>query len=161
MTRIAISSGSFDPVTNGHIDLFERASKLFDEIIVVISINNKKTPLLSLDLRKQLLVEATAHIKNLRIDTFEGLLVDYAKKQKADAIVRGLRSSTDFDYENNIASMNKQLVPELETIFLMTKPAYSFVSSSIVKEAASYGSCIQDLVPKGVEKALKRAYNVN
>ncbi|WP_054708911.1 pantetheine-phosphate adenylyltransferase [Bacillus sp. JCM 19041] len=154
----AICSGSFDPVTNGHIDLFERAASMFDEVVVAILTNNKKSPLLPLKERLDLLHEVTGHLDNVKIDTFDGLLVQFAKTKKATAIVRGLRSSSDFDYEMNIASMNKELAPEMETVFFMTKPAYAFISSSIVKEAASYGSNVSRLVPKPVANALADAY---
>ncbi|WP_078391599.1 pantetheine-phosphate adenylyltransferase [Shouchella patagoniensis] len=154
----AICSGSFDPVTNGHIDLFERAATMFDEVVVSILTNNKKSPLLSLKERLDLLHKVTGHLDNVKIDTFDGLLVEFAKAKKATAIVRGLRSSSDFDYEMNIASMNKELAPEIETVFFMTKPAYAFISSSIVKEAASYGSNVSRLVPKPVADALANAY---
>lgn len=154
----AICSGSFDPVTNGHIDLFERAATMFDEVVVAILTNNKKSPLLSLNERLDLLHKVTRHLDNVKIDTFDGLLVEFAKTKKATAIVRGLRSSSDFDYESNIASMNKELAPEIETVFFMTKPAYAFISSSIVKEAASYGSNVSRLVPKQVADALANAY---
>ncbi|MED4127404.1 MULTISPECIES: pantetheine-phosphate adenylyltransferase [Shouchella] len=159
--RRAVSSGSFDPVTNGHVDLFERAANQFDELIVVVSVNNKKSPLFSLEERVALLKQATAHIPNIVVEPFTGLLVEYAKTNGASAIIRGLRSSTDYDYEENIAAMNKTLVPEVDTLFFMTKPQYSFVSSSIVKEAASYGSDVSSLVPEPVAQALKKVYAVN
>ncbi len=155
--RRAVSSGSFDPVTNGHVDLFERAANQFDELIVVVSVNNKKSPLFSLEERVALLKQATAHIPNIVVEPFTGLLVEYAKTNGASAIIRGLRSSTDYDYEENIAAMNKTLVPEVDTLFFMTKPQYSFVSSSIVKEAASYGSDVSSLVPEPVAQALKKS----
>ncbi|GAF22232.1 LOW QUALITY PROTEIN: phosphopantetheine adenylyltransferase [Bacillus sp. JCM 19047] len=159
--RRAVSSGSFDPVTNGHVDLFERAANQFDELIVVVSVNNKKSPLFSLEERVALLKQATAHIPNIVVEPFTGYLVEYAKTNGASAIIRGLRSSTDYDYEENIAAMNKTLVPEVDTLFFMTKPQYSFVSSSIVKEAASYGSDVSSLVPEPVAQALKKVYAVN
>ncbi|RQW20774.1 pantetheine-phosphate adenylyltransferase [Bacillus sp. C1-1] len=159
--RRAVSSGSFDPVTNGHVDLFERAANQFDELIIVVSVNNKKSPLFSLEERVALLKQATAHIPNIVVEPFTGLLVEYAKTNGASAIIRGLRSSTDYDYEENIAAMNKTIVPEVDTLFFMTKPEYSYVSSSIVKEAASYGSDVSSLVPEPVAQALKKAYTVN
>ncbi|ALA54724.1 pantetheine-phosphate adenylyltransferase [Shouchella clausii] len=154
----AICSGSFDPVTNGHIDLFERAGALFDEIIIAILINNKKKPLFPLAERERLLRESIAHIKNATIDSFDGLLVDYAREKEATAIVRGLRSNADFEYEKNIATMNKELAPQLDTLFLMTDPNYSYVSSSIVKEVASYSQDVSKLVPQPVAHALKEVY---
>ncbi|AST97400.1 pantetheine-phosphate adenylyltransferase [Shouchella clausii] len=154
----AICSGSFDPVTNGHIDLFERAGALFDEIIIAILINNKKKPLFPLAERERLLRESIAHIKNATIDSFDGLLVDYAREKEATAIVRGLRSNADFEYEKNIAAMNKELAPQLDTLFLMTDPNYSYVSSSIVKEVASYSQDVSKLVPQPVAHALKEVY---
>ncbi|UTR04870.1 pantetheine-phosphate adenylyltransferase [Alkalihalobacillus sp. LMS6] len=156
--RKAVSSGSFDPVTNGHIDLFERAANQFDELIIVVSVNSKKTPLFSLEERVELLKRATAHISNLTVEPFTGLLVDYAKNNGASAIIRGLRSSTDYDYEHNIAAMNKTIVPDVDTLFIMTKPEYSYVSSTIVKEAASYGGDVSSLVPAAVADALNRVY---
>lgn len=159
MKRIAVCPGSFDPITNGHIDIIQRGAKVFDEIYVVLLNNSSKNPLFTIDERVALIKEATSHIPNVKVDTSKGLLVDYAKSVNADAIIRGLRAVSDFEYEMQITSMNKVLDDNLETFFIMTKNQYSFLSSSIVKEVAKYNGDVSELVPPLVNEALKKKYN--
>ena len=152
----AVYPGSFDPITSGHLDIIERAICLFDEVYVaVISNPEKQKPYFSLDDRISMLKEATAGIKNVKIDSFDGLLVDYAKNIKASAIVRGLRAVSDFDYEFQMALTNRKMNPNIETVFLMTDYKYSYLSSSIVKQIAHLKGNITGLVPKNVAKRLK------
>lgn len=154
MTSIAVCPGSFDPITNGHLDIIQRGAKVFDKVYVVILSNSSKKPLFSAEERAELIRKVTAHIPNVEVDHYQGLLVDYAKQIKAKAILRGLRAVSDFEYEMQITSMNRVLNDELETFFMMTNSQYSFLSSSIVKEVAKYGADISELVPKEVETAL-------
>lgn len=155
--RIAICPGSFDPVTNGHVDVFERASKLFDVLIVAVFHNPNKQPLFNMEERVALLTEATQHIPNVRIDCFSGLLNDYARLQNAPIIIRGLRALSDFEAEFQRALLIKKIDPIIETVFIMTSSEYSFVSSSGIKELARFGGPIAGLVPACVEdKVLKR-----
>src|SRR5699024_2324245 len=157
-SKLAICPGSFDPITNGHLDIIRRGSKIFDEVIIAIFNNQSKTPLFSVEERIDLIKEATKDISNVKVDVSEGLLVDYAKEQQAHAILRGLRAVSDFEYEMQITSMNKRLEPHVETFFMMTNNQYSFLSSSIVKEVARYHGNINGLVPKVVEVALLDKY---
>jgi len=152
----AVYPGSFDPVTNGHLDVIERAAQLFDEVYVAVIANPEKKPHFSLEERTQMLKEATKNIKNVKIDSFEGLLVDYARKISANAIVRGLRAVSDFDYEFQMALTNRKMCPDVETVFLMTDYKYSYLSSSMVKQIAKLNGNIEGLVPKNVEEKLKR-----
>lgn len=152
---IAVCSGSFDPVTYGHLDIIARGSKIFDKVIVAVLINSRKNALFSVEERVELLRQVTAGMDNVEVDSFDGLLIDYMRKQGAQVILRGLRAVTDFEYEMQIASMNKKLDEEVETFFMMTNNQYSFLSSSIVKEVASYRASVHDLVPPVVEQALK------
>ena len=157
--RIAICPGSFDPVTNGHVDVFERASKLFDVLIVAVFHNPNKQPLFNMEERVALLTEATQHIPNVRIDCFSGLLNDYARLQNAPIIIRGLRALSDFEAEFQRALLIKKIDPIIETVFIMTSSEYSFVSSSGIKELARFGGPIAGLVPACVEdKILKRMH---
>lgn len=159
MVSIAVCPGSFDPITYGHLDIIKRAAKVFDKVYVVILNNSAKNPLFTVDERVQLIEEVTKVIPNVTVDTFQGLLVDYAKSVNANAIIRGLRAVSDFEYEMQITSMNRVLNEEIETFFIMTNNQYSFLSSSIVKEAAKYKGSISELVPPQVEKALKEKYS--
>ena len=158
-SKLAICPGSFDPITNGHLDIIRRGSKIFDEVIIAIFNNQSKTPLFSVEERIDLIKEATKDISNVKVDVSEGLLVDYAKEQQAHAILRGLRAVSDFEYEMQITSMNKRLEPHVETFFMMTNNQYSFLSSSIVKEIAKYKASVKDLVPEVVEQALIKKYS--
>ncbi len=153
--RRAVCSGSFDPVTNGHIDIFERASRMFDELVVVVFCNIKKQPFFSVEERVTLLREATKHIQNLRVDSFSGLISDYMQAHEAKIIVRGLRSVTDYEYEQKSEQMLKYIAPEIETVFLLTDPRYSFVSSSGVRELVNFHGRVTGLVPQCVESAIQ------
>ncbi|KIV70656.1 pantetheine-phosphate adenylyltransferase [Bacillus mycoides] len=155
MTSIAISSGSFDPITLGHLDIIKRGAKVFDEVYVVVLNNSSKKPFFSVEERLELIREATKDIPNVKVDSHSGLLVEYAKMRNANAILRGLRAVSDFEYEMQITSMNRKLDENIETFFIMTNNQYSFLSSSIVKEVARYGGSVVDLVPPIVERALK------
>lgn len=152
--RIAVCPGSFDPVTNGHIDIFERASGMFDQLIVAVFHNPGKKPMFSMEERVEMLKCATAHIPNVRVDSFSGLLNDYVRQQNSRIIVRGLRALTDFEYEFQRALLMKKVDPEIETVFMMTSTEYSFVSSSGIKELAQFGGDISLLVPKSVKKRI-------
>lgn len=158
MTSIAISSGSFDPITLGHLDIIKRGAKVFDEVYVVVLNNSSKKPLFSVEERLDLIREATKDIPNVKVDSHSGLLVEYAKMRNANAILRGLRAVSDFEYEMQITSMNRKLDENIETFFIMTNNQYSFLSSSIVKEVARYGGSVVDLVPPVVERALKEKF---
>ncbi|MDF2679813.1 MAG: coaD [Brevibacillus sp.] len=151
---IAVCSGSFDPVTYGHLDIIARGSKVFDKVIVAVLINAKKNSLFSVEERVELLREVTADMGNVEVDSFDGLLIDYMKKRNAQVIIRGLRAVSDFEYEMQVASINKKLNEDVETFFMMTNNQYSYLSSSIVKEVASYKASVKDLVPPAVEQAL-------
>lgn len=152
---IAIYPGSFDPLTNGHLDLIERGSKIFDELIVAILRNSEKTPLFSLGERRQMLEAMTEHWSNVRVDTFEGLMVDYAMRVEATAVLRGIRAISDYEYELQMALMNRKLAPNLETVFMMPAEAYSYLSSRLVREIAQLGGPISGLVPELVEQRLR------
>ncbi|EPD52902.1 pantetheine-phosphate adenylyltransferase [Paenisporosarcina sp. FSL H8-0542] len=160
MTKIAVVPGSFDPVTFGHLDIIKRGASVFDEIHVVVLNNSSKKPLFTIEERMALISEVTATLPNVRVDSFSGLLVEYAKSVNAHAIVRGLRAVSDFEYEMQITSMNRVLNDNIETFFIMTNNQYSFLSSSIVKEVAKYGGDISELVPKPVEEALKMKFGL-
>ncbi|WP_432774273.1 pantetheine-phosphate adenylyltransferase [Brevibacillus gelatini] len=153
---IAVCSGSFDPVTYGHLDIISRGAKVFDKVIVAVLINSKKNSLFSVDERVELLRQVTAGMDNVEVDSFDGLLIDYMNKRGAKVIIRGLRAVSDFEYEMQVASINKKLDQEIETFFMMTSNQYSYLSSSIVKEVARYKASVADLVPPEVEAALKR-----
>lgn len=152
--KLAICPGSFDPITNGHLDIIQRGAKIFDKVIVAIFNNQSKTPLFTVEERIELIEQSTKHLPNVTVDVSDGLLVDYAREQEAHAVLRGLRAVSDFEYEMQITSMNKKLEPDIETFFMMTNNQYSFLSSSIVKEIAKYHGNIGCLVPEPVHKAL-------
>jgi len=156
--KIAICPGSFDPATNGHIDIITRAGLLFDKVIVAVLNNPNKKPLFSVEERVELLRKTCGSIKNIEIDSFSGLLTEYAKSKNANAIVKGLRAVSDFEYELQMALMNKKLSPEIETIFVMTSSKYSYLSSSLVKEVASLGGCIRGLVPEIIEEEIHKRF---
>jgi pantetheine-phosphate adenylyltransferase len=147
----AICPGSFDPVTNGHIDVFTRAAALFDEVTVGVLINKKKASLFTVEERIELLREVCAEQPNIRVDSFHGLLVDYCREHEISVVVKGLRAVTDFDYELQMAQMNHRL-SGVETLFLTTNPIYGYLSSSLVKEVATYGGDITNLVPELVQR---------
>jgi pantetheine-phosphate adenylyltransferase len=146
-----IYPGSFDPVTNGHLDIIERASKICDKLIVAVLINHSKNPLFSIDERVDLLKKAVKDSKNIEIECFSGLLVDFVKKKNANVIIKGLRAVSDFEYELQMALLNKNQAPEIETLFMMSSINYSFLSSSMVKELARHGGNIKGLVPVCIE----------
>jgi pantetheine-phosphate adenylyltransferase len=152
---IAIYPGSFDPLTNGHLDLIERGSKIFDQLIVAILRNPEKNPLFSLGERREMLEAMTAAWDNVRVDTFEGLMVDYAVRVKASAVLRGIRAISDYEYELQMALMNRKLEPSLETVFMMPAEQFSYISSRLVREIAQLGGSIQGLVPENVEQRLR------
>ena len=156
--RRAIFAGSFDPVTTGHIDIVERAAAMFDELIVCIFHNVQKEGCFPLNDRIQFLREATAHVPNARVDVFSGLLTDYMKQQNARVVVRGLRSVKDFEYEENHAAMVRHLMPESDTIFLLTRPDLTFISSSGVRELIRFRGPVQGIVPPSVELAIMKLY---
>jgi len=147
--RRCVCPGSFDPVTNGHIDVIERAAQLFDEVSVVVTINRSKTSMFDVEERQQMLRESTAHLPNVLVDAFHGLLVDYCRDHDARAIVKGLRAVSDFDYELQMAQMNHRL-SGVDTVFVPTSPDSSFLSSSLVKEVAMWGGDVSGLVPAAV-----------
>ena len=158
MKRVAVYPGTFDPVTNGHLDLVQRSLTIFDEVIVAIAVNPKKAPLFSIEERIGLFKAVTASYKNVVIEGFDGLLVGYVKERKAVAIIRGLRAVSDFEYEMQMALMNRRLDNTIETVFLMPNEAYSFFTSTIVREAASYGGDVSSLAPKVVVEKLKKKF---
>lgn len=158
MVKIAVVPGSFDPITNGHLDIINRGAAVFGQVNVVVLNNSSKNPLFSVEERMELIREATSHLSNVKVDTYSGLLMDYAESVHASAIIRGLRAVSDFEYEMQITSMNRVLNDEIETFFIMTKNQYSFLSSSIVKEVAKYGGKIEELVPPQVEAALRQKF---
>ena len=152
--RIAVCPGSFDPVTNGHLDVFVRAAAMADEVVVAVLINQTKAGLFTIDERIEMLREVVADYPNIRVDSFHGLLVDYCQEHGVTAIVKGLRAISDFDYELQMAQMNYRLAG-VETVFITTNPLYSFLSSSLVKEVAKFGGDVDGLVPEAVLKRLR------
>ncbi|HET9418269.1 MAG TPA: pantetheine-phosphate adenylyltransferase [Chthoniobacterales bacterium] len=154
----AIYPGSFDPVTNGHLDVIERGRKLFDEVVVAVAYNEEKNALFSLEERLQLLEQSIGQINNVRIAQFDGLLVDFAVAQQANAVIRGLRAVSDFEFEFQMALMNRKLETAVETIFLMPKEEYTYLSSRIIKEIARLGGDVSSFVPPAVVKALRRKF---
>jgi len=158
MKRIAVYPGTFDPVTNGHVDLAERSLRMFDKVIVAVAANPKKQPLFELSERIAMFKQATKGYRNLVIEGFDGLLVDYVREKKAIATIRGLRAVSDFELEMQMALMNRRLDEDIETVLLMPSEEYSFITSTIVKEAASYGGDVSSLVPKGVVEKLRKRF---
>jgi pantetheine-phosphate adenylyltransferase len=158
MGTVAIYPGSFDPVTNGHLDILKRGLKLFDKIVVAILHNPEKKALFSVEERRAMISESTKSLRNVEVDTFDGLLVAYAARRKANAILRGMRAVSDFEYEFQMALMNRRLNREVQTVFLMTGLRWIFTSSSIIKEAARFGGDIEGMVPPLVLKKLKEKF---
>jgi len=156
--RIAVYPGSFDPVTYGHLDVIKRALRIFDRVIVAVGDNPEKKTLFTLDERADMLKKATKGYKNLEIATFSGLLLDFVRKKGSSVIVRGLRAVSDFDFEFQRALLNRKITTKIETVFIMTRGAYCYLDSSIVKEMAMFGGSVKDLVPGLVEKKLKEKF---
>ena len=154
--RTVIYPGSFDPLTNGHLDVVERASKLFDRVIVAVAANADKRPMFTQAERKRQITAAVKPLANVEVAAFKGLLVDFAEQHRAQAIIRGLRAVSDFEFEFQLALMNRKLKEEIETIFMMPRESYTFLSSRLVKEIAGLGGDISAFVPPNVERALRR-----
>ena len=157
MTRRAIYPGSFDPITNGHLDIIERSANMFDEVIVAVLVNDGKDPMFSLEERVEM-IRAVSRWSNVRVGTFEGLLVQYAVEQGAQVIVRGIRAVSDYEYELQMALMNRRLEPRVETVFMMSAEAYSYLSSRLIKEVFKLGGTISGLVPPDVEQRMKQRF---
>ncbi|MGB1951631.1 MAG: pantetheine-phosphate adenylyltransferase [Marinobacter sp.] len=153
-----IYPGTFDPITNGHTDLIERAGRMFDDIVVAVAYNSKKQPLLNLDERCELVRKATAHIPNVTVTGFSNLLADFVREQKATVILRGLRAVSDFEYEFQLADMNRRLAPEVESVFLTPANHLSYISSTLIREIASLGGDVSEFVDPAVEAALKQKF---
>ena len=158
MKKTAIYPGTFDPVTNGHLDLVKRALRIFDEVIIAVAPNQKKMPLFSVNQRLKMLKSAVADMKGAEVEAFSGLLVEYVKVKRGRAILRGLRAVSDFEYELQMAHMNRRLDMKIETVFMMPSEEFSFLTSSIVKEVASFGGSVSGLVPEEVQKALEKKF---
>jgi pantetheine-phosphate adenylyltransferase len=150
MSKIAVFPGTFDPITIGHVDIVNRASELFDEIVIAVGVNTKKTTLFDLDLRKQWIQTAFANNPKVRIESYEGLTVDFCKKTGAKFLLRGLRNGTDFDYESHIAQLNKALWNDIETVFIMCDPALSYISSTLVRDLIIHRADFQRYLPEGI-----------
>ncbi|MCV9887539.1 pantetheine-phosphate adenylyltransferase [Metabacillus halosaccharovorans] len=159
MSSITVCPGSFDPITLGHLDIIKRGAKVFDQVYVCVLNNSSKQPLFTVEERCELIREVTKEIPNVIVESYKGLLIDYVREKNAQAILRGLRAVSDFEYEMQITSMNRVLDDNIETFFMMTNNQYSFLSSSIVKEVAKYKGNISELVPEVVEMALKRKFS--
>jgi len=158
MKTIAIYPGTFDPITNGHLDLIKRALRTFDEVIVAVAPSLKKQPLFTLEERLRFIHSAVRGLKRAKVDSFNSLLVDYVRKKKGNAILRGLRAISDFEYEFQLAHMNRRLNKNIETVIMMPSEEYTYLTSSLVKEVASFGGSVTGLVPAEVEKALKAKF---
>jgi pantetheine-phosphate adenylyltransferase len=156
MATLAVYPGSFDPLTNGHVDIITRGARLFDRIIVAIAANAEKSPLFSMAERMEIAREVFAGLDNVEVDTFDGLLVDYAERRHAGAIVRGLRAVSDFEYEFQMALMNRRLNDKIETVFMMPAEQYSYISSRLIKEVFALGGRVHGLVPDVVEERLRQ-----
>ncbi|MBI3919948.1 MAG: pantetheine-phosphate adenylyltransferase [Armatimonadetes bacterium] len=153
--QIAVYPGSFDPITNGHIDIIERTAQIFDRVVVAVAINEEKLPVFTVEERVEIIRDAIRHVPNVEVDQFAGLLVDFMRQQQSNVVVRGLRAISDFEYEFQMAQMNKQLYPQMETLFMMTQPEHGYLSSRIVKEIARFGGQVDQMVPGVVATQLK------
>lgn len=158
LKNIAIYPGSFDPCTNGHLDIIERSSRIFEKVIVAVLVNSSKTPTFTVDERIELLTEATAHIPNVEVMGFNGLLAQFAEQQKAKIIIKGLRAVSDFEYEFQMSLTNNKLNPNVETLFMTTKSENMYLSSSIVREVARYGGSIEDMVPTTIVNKIYKKF---
>lgn len=154
MKRIAVYPGSFDPITNGHIDIIRRSARTFDKVYVAVLVNSSKKPLFTMEERMDFIHRATEGLDNVEVDTFSGLLVDYMRQKNAGIIIKGLRAMSDFEYEFQMALMNHKLSRDIETLFMMTSARYQYLSSSIVKEVARHGGCLDGLVPDDMKEAI-------
>ena len=159
MGKSAIYTGSFDPVTYGHLDLIKRATRIFSKVTVAVAINTQKKTLFTIDERMEMLRAATKNLRGIKIEAFDGLVIDYARKKKINVLIRGLRMISDFEYELQMALTNRRLAEDIETIFLMPSEGYSFLSSTLLKEAASFGADLSTFVPKLVVKRIKEKLN--
>lgn len=158
MEKIAVYPGTFDPITNGHIDIIERAAKIFDKIILVIAVNSKKTTMFTEEERLEMAKDSLKHLKNVEVDVFQGLLVNYAKSQNAVSIIRGIRAVSDFDYEFQIALMNSKIGNEISTIFFIPNEKYTYLNSTIIRELSLYNQDVGEFVPQIVSTKLKEKY---
>lgn len=156
--RSAIYPGSFDPLTNGHLSLIQRGLKMFDSLVVAIAVNPKKAPLFTVEERKEMILGAIGNDPRVTVDDFQGLLVDYAKKRNMNVVLRGLRAVSDFEFEFQLANMNRRLSPDIETVFMMTGEDYFYISSNLVREVASFGGNVEGAVPANVLEKLKAKY---
>jgi len=156
--KIVVYPGTFDPITNGHIDLIERALRLFDNVIVAIAKSSKKNPLFTLEERVDLTSQALSHLNNIEVCGFDRLLADFVKERNATGLIRGLRAVSDFEYEFQLANMNRALAPQMESIFLTPSEKFSYLSSSLIREIASLGGDVSQFVPKIVEDALQKKF---
>jgi len=161
MEKIALCPGTYDPLTEGHKDIIKRCSKIFSKVIVAVSKNNRKKPYYSIDKRVDFVKRSLRDLSNIEVITFEGLLVDLAKKENASVIIKGLRAISDFEYEFQMAQINKKLNPEVETMFMVTNPKFAYLSSSAVKEVARFKGCIKGLVPDEIEKDISESFKKN
>jgi len=158
--KIAVYPGTFDPFTSAHLDIIRRALRIFDEVIVAVAPSQKKSPLFNLEERLYMIKKSVEELEHVRVEAFNGLLVDYVNEKKGVAIVRGLRAVSDFEYELQMALMNRRLNTVIETVFLMPSEDYSFLTSTMVKEVASFGGSVKNLVPEVVEKALRKKFEI-
>ena len=156
--RVAVYPGSFDPLTNGHVDIIERGARLFDRIIVAVLVNSDKRPLFSVKERVETAREVFRTEPKVEVDAFDGLLIDFARQKQASAIVRGVRAVSDFEYEFQMALMNRRLAPDIETVFMMPAEAYTYIDSRLVREVFALGGAVQGLVPEAVEARLRRKF---
>jgi len=161
MEKTALCPGTYDPITEGHRDIIRRCARVFDNVIITVSDNPKKSPMFSVEKRIDFISRSLTDLDNIEIIFFKGLLIDLAKERNAQVIVKGLRAISDFEYELQMAQMNKKLAPEIETFFLISNPKYAYLSSSAVKEVAGLGGCIKGLVPDEVEEDIVRSFNKN
>ena len=160
--KVAVYPGSFDPITLGHVDIIQRALKIFDRLVILVLENSRKEAMLFSTKEKiEMIKISTKNMKNIEIDSFEGLLVDYLKKKKIDFVIRGMRALSDFDFEFQMAMVNKKLDPEMETVFIMTDKKYFYLNSSSVRELAKYGASISDMVPKEIEGMIKNKFRTD
>lgn len=159
MSQIAIYPGTFDPITNGHLDIIKRAARIFDKVIVAVATNTGKAPLFSMDERKKLIQDAVKNIDKVEVDAFSGLIVDYCHQRGATALIRGLRAVSDFEYEFQMALLNRKIGKDVESVFLMPKEKYTYLSSSMIKEIAEFGGDITSFVPDHVRIELKNKFD--